>query len=155
MLKLSSKNQNFFVSFFTPISNCAGKFVNQVGIFYKVFPLLYYTPLWQLKKLKSWGPFWSYQLNCKANSAHLAHFRGKWTGLTVLFSWYQSVQHGYRKPENPRKKPVKAGTGQDRFEILRLHVSRTRTEEVQKSYGFSRNFFSKPEDPKMSLQYPK
>ena len=30
--------------------------------------------LWQLKKIKSWGPFWSYQLNSTANSAHLAHF---------------------------------------------------------------------------------
>ena len=29
---------------------------------------------WQLKKSKSWGPFWSYQLNRNANSAHLAHF---------------------------------------------------------------------------------
>ena len=24
---------------------------------------------WQLKKSKSWGPFWSYQLNSTANSA--------------------------------------------------------------------------------------
>ena len=30
----------------------------------------------------------------------------------------------------PEKKPVKAGTGRDRFEILRLQVSRTRTKEV-------------------------
>ena len=29
---------------------------------------------WHLKKLKSWVPFWSYQLNCSANSAHLARF---------------------------------------------------------------------------------
>ena len=36
---------------------------------------------WQLKKLKSWGPFWSYQLNCIANSAHLAHYRSEWNGL--------------------------------------------------------------------------
>ena len=33
--------------------------------------------LWQLKKSKSWGPFWSYQLNSTANSAHLAHFCGE------------------------------------------------------------------------------
>ena len=26
---------------------------------------------WQLKKSKSWGPFWSYQLNSTANPAHL------------------------------------------------------------------------------------
>ena len=42
---------------------------------------------WQLKKSKSWGPFWSYQLNSTANLAHLAHFLGKWAGLAVLFSW--------------------------------------------------------------------
>ena len=42
---------------------------------------------WQLKQSKSWGPFWSYQLNSTANSAHLAHFRGKWAGLAVLFRW--------------------------------------------------------------------
>ena len=29
---------------------------------------------WPLKKSKSWGLFWSYQLNSTANSAHLAHF---------------------------------------------------------------------------------
>ena len=29
---------------------------------------------WPLKKSKSWGPFWSYQPNSTANSAHLAHF---------------------------------------------------------------------------------
>ena len=27
---------------------------------------------WQLKKSKSWGQFWSYQLNSNANSAHFA-----------------------------------------------------------------------------------
>ena len=30
--------------------------------------------LWQLKKSKSWGPFWSYQLVNTANAAHLAQF---------------------------------------------------------------------------------
>ena len=29
------------------------------------------------KKSKSWGLFWSYQLNSTANLAHLAHFPGK------------------------------------------------------------------------------
>ena len=29
---------------------------------------------WQLKKSKSWGPFWSYQLNSTANLANLAQF---------------------------------------------------------------------------------
>ena len=40
---------------------------------------------WTLKKSKSWGPFWSYQLNSTANSAHFARFLGK---LAVLFTWY-------------------------------------------------------------------
>ena len=39
---------------------------------------------WQLKK--SWGPFWSYQLNSTANSAHFARFLGKWAKLSVLLS---------------------------------------------------------------------
>ena len=36
------------------------------------------------KKSKSRGPFWSYQQNSTANSAHLAHFHSE---LAVLFSW--------------------------------------------------------------------
>ena len=47
---------------------------------------------WQLKKSKSWRPFWSYQLNSTANLANLAQFWGKWAGLAVLFSWY--LQNG-------------------------------------------------------------
>jgi hypothetical protein len=39
------------------------------------------------KNQKFWGPFWSYQLNSIANSAHLARFLGKWAKLAVLFSW--------------------------------------------------------------------
>ena len=62
-----------------------------------------------------------------------------------------SVQHGYRKPENPRKKPVKAGTGQVRFEIFRFQVSQTRPERGLERHGFSREIFSIPEDPKMPL----
>ena len=38
----------------------------------------------QLKKLKFWGPFWSYQLNSTANSAQFAQFLGKWAKLAVL-----------------------------------------------------------------------
>ena len=34
------------------------------------------TPM-AIKKSKSWGLFWNYQLNSTANSAHLAHFRGE------------------------------------------------------------------------------
>ena len=33
--------------------------------------------LWQLKKSKSWGPFWSYQLNSTANPAHLPQSMGQ------------------------------------------------------------------------------
>ena len=32
----------------------------------------------QLKKSKSCGPVWSYQLNSTANSVHLDYFRGEW-----------------------------------------------------------------------------
>ena len=42
---------------------------------------------WQLKKLKSWGPFWSYHLNSTANSAHLSQKQAKWPKLAVLFGW--------------------------------------------------------------------
>ena len=38
-------------------------------------------------KSKSWGLFWSCQLNSTANSAHLAHFYGELAELAVLFSW--------------------------------------------------------------------
>jgi hypothetical protein len=37
---------------------------------------------WQLKKSKSWGPFWSYHLGSTANPAHLPK------KMAVLFSWY-------------------------------------------------------------------
>ena len=47
----------------------------------------YWHP-WQLKKSKSWKPFWSYQLNSSANPAHLSQ---DWTKLAVLFSWYCSI----------------------------------------------------------------
>ena len=39
-----------------------------------------------IEKIKILGAFLSYQLNCTANSAHLAHFCGKWAGLAVLSS---------------------------------------------------------------------
>ena len=41
--------------------------------------------LWQLKKSKSWGPFWSYQLNSTANPAHLPQKLGQmgWIGSAV------------------------------------------------------------------------
>ena len=39
---------------------------------------------WQLKKLISWGLFWSYQLKSTANLALLVHFCSKWVGLAVL-----------------------------------------------------------------------
>ena len=50
----------------------------------------------QLKKLKSWGLFWRYQLNNTANLAHLPRNRAKWAELVVLFSWYVAPK---RPPE--------------------------------------------------------
>jgi hypothetical protein len=41
----------------------------------------------QLKKLKSWGLFWTYQLNSTANLAHLPRNRAKWAELAVPVSW--------------------------------------------------------------------
>jgi hypothetical protein len=40
-----------------------------------------------LKKSKSWGPFWSYQLNSTANSAYPPRKWAKWAELAVLFGW--------------------------------------------------------------------
>ena len=42
---------------------------------------------WQLKKLTSWRPFWSHQLNSTANPAHLPQKWDKWAELAVQFSW--------------------------------------------------------------------
>ena len=39
------------------------------------------------KKMKFWGPFWSYQLDSSANPAHLPHKWAKWAELAVLFGW--------------------------------------------------------------------
>ena len=47
---------------------------------------------WPLKKSKSWGPFWSYQLNSIANSAHLAHFLG---GLDLIYLNYFDIRYLY------------------------------------------------------------
>ena len=47
---------------------------------------------WQLKKSKSWEPFWSYQLNSTANPAHLPQNWAKLAKLAVLFS--QQLQKG-------------------------------------------------------------
>ena len=41
----------------------------------------------QLKKLKSWEPFGSYQLNSTANPAHLPQTWAKLAKSAVLFSW--------------------------------------------------------------------
>ena len=72
-----------------------------------VVPLLFYDILRGLKALCARSYQRSYYLIC------------------IYCGFYgpaRSVQHGYRKPENPRKNPAKAGTGRDRFEILRLQV---------------------------------
>ena len=46
----------------------------------------------QLKKWKSFEPFWSYQLNSTANPAHLPQNWAKLAKLAVLFSWYSPLQ---------------------------------------------------------------
>ena len=47
-----------------------------------IMQALEYIPMAIEKKSKSWPSFWSYQLNCTANSVPLAHFHGKWAGLS-------------------------------------------------------------------------
>ena len=37
-----------------------------------------------MKKLKSWGPFWSYQLNSLINLAHLPRNLAKWAELNAV-----------------------------------------------------------------------
>ena len=53
---------------------------------------------WQLKKSKSWGPFWSYQLDSTANSAHFARFLGSAVWLVAPKRppriWYFSIVLG-------------------------------------------------------------
>jgi hypothetical protein len=44
-----------------------------------------YRHPWQLKKSKSWEPFWSYQLNSTANLAHLPQNWAKLAKSAVLF----------------------------------------------------------------------
>ena len=58
------------------------------------------------------------------------------------------LEYATREPENPRKKPLKAGTGHGWFEILRLSGFRNPTRRGLERQGFSREFLSKPEDPK-------
>ena len=48
-----------------------------------------------VEKIKIRGPFWSYQLNSTAKSAHFPRFLGKWAKLALLFSWL--LQNG---PQN-------------------------------------------------------
>ena len=49
---------------------------------------------WPLKKSKSWGPFWSYQLNSIANSAHFAQFLGKLAINILRSSIHTSIVRG-------------------------------------------------------------
>jgi hypothetical protein len=49
---------------------------------------------WPLKKSKSWGQFWSYQLNSTANLAYSPQKWDKWADLAVLFSW--QLQNGHQ-----------------------------------------------------------
>ena len=41
----------------------------------------------QLKKSKSWEPFWSYLQNSTANPAHFLQKWAKWAEFAVQFSW--------------------------------------------------------------------
>ena len=47
---------------------------------------------WQLKKIKFWGLFWSYELNSTANSVYSPQKCAKWAELAMLFSW--QLQNG-------------------------------------------------------------
>ena len=40
-----------------------------------------------IEKIKILGPFWSYQLDSTANSAHLPRKWAKLAKVAVLFSW--------------------------------------------------------------------
>ena len=52
----------------------------------KLFGLTIWADIfWALKKSKSWGPFWSYQLNSTANLANFARNGIDWQ--CQLFSW--------------------------------------------------------------------
>ena len=44
------------------------------------------------KKIESWGPFWSYQLNCTANSANMANFCCKWAN-----EWTKNLSNFFDK----------------------------------------------------------
>ena len=46
----------------------------------------------QLKKLKPWRLFWSYQLNCTANSANMANFCCKWAN-----EWTKNLSNFFDK----------------------------------------------------------
>ena len=80
--------QNFEIFGLINCAHCLG--MNIVPIFLGEGVGAYKMNIWhpgQLKKLKSWGWFWSYQLNSTANLAHLPRNRAKWAELAVLFSW--------------------------------------------------------------------
>ena len=57
------------------------------------------------------------------------------------------------EPENPRKKPMKAGTGHGWFEILRLSGFPNPTRRSLEGRGFSREFLSRPENPKVVILF--
>ncbi len=68
----------------------------------------------QLKKWKSWEPFWSYQLNSTANPAHLPQ---NWTKSAVLFLRFsarengrifgKAIAHPYNRPQKAPKDLIK------------------------------------------------
>ena len=48
----------------------------------------------KLKESKSWGPFWSYQLDSSANPAHFLQKLAKWAELAVP-NPKKKLQEGY------------------------------------------------------------
>ena len=70
----------------TPVRNKLLCFLGGLGSkeFQKKMKL--WHPL-QLKKLKSWEPFWSFLQKSTANPAHLPKKWAKWAEMAVQFSW--------------------------------------------------------------------
>ena len=62
-----------------------GNFLGGLRLQWISYKMKVWHPL-LLKKSKSWGPFWTYQLKSTANSAHLAQFLGKLAKLAVKWA---------------------------------------------------------------------
>jgi hypothetical protein len=71
-LKILKKNQSKWLMVATNELLCLKNAGAQISMFSTLNEKS--APMAIKKKSKSWGPFWIYQLNSTANSAHLAHF---------------------------------------------------------------------------------